>query len=702
MRSYYLIGFFAFLLCHTLVAADFSYRVTGSSESGYRVCFSNSDGVTKLLSPEEGLWSVSFGFSDGAPTDWRHIQAVRKEVLDSGALVLSGSLPLEKGEITFRDTYSEEKGLLRGVRRIEYHGDKALENLTLSVRFCFFGDSPQVFLPGILYYGNPSGEKNTPNNVPAYHALPGEFALFEEHRYPIPVACFEDSQEKVGAALYSLPSPVQRGAVADQWWSLGTCSLTEQTHELDLYSGFVGYNHTLSVVKALQLEPLPYPPATMTLAPGMVVEKTFWLDLWSIPEEGTAFQKTVQKGVELFEPFSTDGLPRVDDILRSKFRFALSRWIEGDGYAGFNMYPPEDRKRIVMGWCGQADSCGYSFIRLAPELSAYSGIPQEEIYDKVQRSLDHLTTSPVDEDGFSVAFDVPNCRWDLGRKDPVSMGQGMYNFAKAIEAGRDVPSLDTSKWESFLKKASVAVSRRILSENWSPRSTAEAFFIAPLALSARIFSDDPDQSALFLQAAKKGAAYYYERHHSMREPYWGGTLDASSEDKEGAWAAFQAFLTMYETTGEEIYLGWSQHAAEVMLSYLVVWDIPFSQGRLADHSFKTRGWTVVSPQNQHLDVFGVLFAPEVRRLGELTGNEAYQKVSEVMFRSCGQLIDEYGSQGEQIQQTNYTQDHQLLKSEEDVDVLSFRGGYVESWTVFWITAHFLNAAARMKEYHGFF
>ena len=31
------------------------------------------------------------------------------------------------------------------------------------------------------------------------------------------------------------------------------------------------------------------------------------------------------------------------------------------------------------------------------------------------------------------------------------------------------------------------------------------------------------------------------------------------------------------------------------------------------------------------------------------------------------------------------------------DVLKLRGGYSESWTVFWITAHFLNAAARFSE-----
>ncbi|MBQ1454681.1 MAG: hypothetical protein IIZ25_02385, partial [Thermoguttaceae bacterium] len=96
--------------------------------------------------------------------------------------------------------------------------------------------------------------------------------------------------------------------------------------------------------------------------------------------------------------------------------------------------------------------------------------------------------------------------------------------------------------------------------------------------------------------------------------------------------------------------------------------------------------------NQHLDVYGVLFAPEVKRLGELTGIDSFKKVSEGMFRSCGQLIDEFGSQGEQIQQTNFAQAGDMS------DVLKLRGGYNESWTVFWITAHFLNAAARFAEY----
>ena len=74
-----------------------------------------------------------------------------------------------------------------------------------------------------------------------------------------------------------------------------------------------------------------------------------------------------------------------------------------------------------------------------------------------------------------------------------------------------------------------------------------------------------------------------------------------------------------------------------------------------------------------------------------SGDEALKRLALVMYRSCGQLIDPFGSHGEQPQHTNYAQRGDVS------DIFALRGGYVETWTVFWITAHFLNAAARFQE-----
>jgi hypothetical protein len=177
----------------------------------------------------------------------------------------------------------------------------------------------------------------------------------------------------------------------------------------------------------------------------------------------------------------------------------------------------------------------------------------------------------------------------------------------------------------------------------------------------------------------------------MREPYWGGALDAQCEDKEGAAAALQGFLALYELTRNPEHLRWARHACDVVLTCVVVWDMDLPPGRLRDHGFRTRGWTVVSPQNQHLDVWGVIVAPDIYRLAELDQREDLKRLAILMYRSCGQLIDPYGSQGEQMHHTNYGQLNQVQ------DVFALRGSYNEQWTVFWITAHFLNAAARFLE-----
>ena len=102
-----------------------------------------------------------------------------------------------------------------------------------------------------------------------------------------------------------------------------------------------------------------------------------------------------------------------------------------------------------------------------------------------------------------------------------------------------------------------------------------------------------------------------------------------------------------------------------------MWDIHLPAGRLRDHGLKTRGWTIVSAQNQHLDVFGVVYTPELWRMGGYLGRDDLKRLAAVMYRSCGQMIDPYGSQGEQIQHTNFSQHG------DRSNVFRLRGGYSE-------------------------
>ena len=635
------------------------------------------DGKQIITSPKEGLWSVATGWNNDWMCDWHHASPERVEQCGEWCVV-HGKISLKQGELVLRDSYRrEDSGLLHCIRRYEWHGDSPLEEVTLSVRLSVAGSALMPCLPGILYYGNKNGAKVNPNIIPVYTGAAGEFAIFEEHRYPMPFAMLESASGGYAAALHTVPSPVRGAVLSDQWWSLGIEAYDDHS-DFVLYSGPIGYNGKHSVAKALQKQPMRYTDTYITLEPGQIVEKSFYVELYPIEREGTGFQRPIYTSLDLYKPYNADNFPTFEEIVKGKYDFAMRRWIEFDDTAvGFNMYDSSLRKDIVMGWCGQADSPGFSLQVLEKMVG------DSRIRDMVQRSLDYLSTFEVDSAKGIFAVGYNGEKFHGG--DPVSCGQAMYNFAKAVQTARKSHKYNTDKWESFLCKAADAVSNRILSEEWNPLSTAEGFYIAPLAICSKLF-----RNKRYLAAAERAANLYADRHLKMDGCYWGGTLDATCEDKEGSWAAFQGFLEMYEQTKKKHYLDWAKHAMDVCLSYVVVWDIPLPAGRLADFNFKTTGWTVVSAQNQHIDVYGVLFAPEVYKMGKYLKDSRLCRLAEVMFRSCYQLTDAYGSQGEQIQQTNFAQRGDMS------NVHKLRGGYAERWTVFWITAHFLNAAARFQ------
>ncbi|UCC96965.1 MAG: hypothetical protein JSW66_14105 [Phycisphaerales bacterium] len=641
------------------------------------------DGRDVLTSPTEGLWSVATAWQEGWPAAWVHAKPTDIERAGDWT-ILRGTLETPAGAWKLSDSYRPESGAIKCVRRFTWQGTETAKRVTLSARFHCPGKGSKALLPGILYYGNPSGGKS--GRVPVYSGEPGELAIYEEHRFPMPYASFEWSAPDglLGAALHSLPSPVPYGNLEDQWWSMGLIGREDGT-ELVLLSGPCASNGRRSVIKASQRGFVPYDNAYLNVPPGATIEKTFYLQAYKVSERGSGFQYPTRTSLDIFRPYSVEGMPTFHQIIEAKYRFAKTRWYEDGDIAGFKKYP--DRDFFVFGWCGQAAAPGYALLVLADMLD------DPRAAEMATMSLDFLSTAEFYDQGFYTWYNYRQKKWQQNRRRPelLSQGQAMLNFANAIRVGR-IKDLDIWRWERFLREACDFHAAKILSDDWNPLSTNQAFFIAPLCEAYEMFSVED-----YRRAAEKAGTVYASRHLTMDEPYWGGTLDASCEDKEGAFAAFQGFLALYELTHEPKYLKWAEHACDVVLTYMVVWDIDLPAGRLRDHGFKTRGWTAVSVQNQHIDVFAILITPDIYRLGHYLDRDELQKLAILMYRSCGQLIDPYGSQGEQPHHTNYAQHGKFARRLKAGDISGIRGDYVEEWTVFWITAHFLNAAAQFQE-----
>ncbi len=652
-------------------------------------------GVLCLRSETAGVFRVGAQIENGWPRHWDHgtIESVQRK---GPWLVLEGEVKTEHGVWQIQDSLRPSPNGFYSVRRWIWQGAQRSPPSVLAIHWLAPGHGKGVLLPGILYYGNPAGAASRAQGwqglVPVWKGEDGERLYFQEHRFPAPFASFEwpsgtppehrqgttlrPQEFGLGAALHLKPSRLPHSPTADAWWSLGVEHHAAGTLLAGL-SGPVVLNGQSGVVKSGQQQTSRWDRGWIQAPPGAVIEKESFLQAYEVPVQGFGFRTALAAALKIHAPFSSAGLPRVADIVGDKVRFARSRW--RPQYAprsGFAMYP-SNPSLYVMGWAGQSDAPGYALLQLAERLQ------DDQARAMARACLDLLCQAPFNEKGFLLAVDGESGEWS--RQDPISQGQAMDTFAAAIAVARK-QGLQVPQWEAFLQRACDVHAERLLDPQWHPRSTNEAFLIRPLFRASQLF----DQ-ALWARAALRATDHYGARHLSMQEPYWGGTLDARCEDKEGAWAGFQAFLAAYDATGEDRYLDWAGHACDVALSYTVLWDIDLPPGRLRDHALKTRGWTSVSVQNMHLDVYGVVYAPEVYRLGQLTQRQDLQDLALVLFRSAGQMIDADGSQGEQLQQTRFAQAGDLSDPDR------FRGGYVEGWTVFWITAHFLTAAAKFDE-----
>ena len=158
-----------------------------------------------------------------------------------------------------------------------------------------------------------------------------------------------------------------------------------------------------------------------------------------------------------------------------------------------------------------------------------------------------------------------------------------------------------------------------------------------LVMGYRYFGDKR-----YLQAAKLSVDYL-EKNIIAPSDYFSSTLDANCEDKEAAISAVTAtyYLAMVSKKARERshYVSLCRQAAYFALSWYYLWDVPFAQGQmLGDLGFKSRGWSNVSVENNHIDVFVFELAHIVKWLATETGEQRFSLMHDLIASSLCQLL----------------------------------------------------------------
>lgn len=163
----------------------------------------------------------------------------------------------------------------------------------------------------------------------------------------------------------------------------------------------------------------------------------------------------------------------------------------------------------------------------------------------------------------------------------------------------------------------------------------------PSATSTLIMGYKYFKDKKYLLAAKR-TIDYVEKNIISKSDYFSSTLDANCEDKEAAIAAVTStyYLAMV-TTGKERqhYIDLCKQAAYFALSWYYTWDVPFAKGQmLGDLGFKSRGWSNVSVENNHIDVFVFELPHIIKWLSSVTEEKRFEKMYDVIYSSLNQLL----------------------------------------------------------------
>ncbi len=163
----------------------------------------------------------------------------------------------------------------------------------------------------------------------------------------------------------------------------------------------------------------------------------------------------------------------------------------------------------------------------------------------------------------------------------------------------------------------------------------------PSATSTLVMGYKYFKDKRYLKAAKSSVDYL-ERNIISKSDYFSSTLDANCEDKEAAISAVTAtyYLAML-TKGKERdhYITLCRQAAYFALSWYYMWDVPFAPGQmLGELGFKSRGWSNVSVENNHVDVFVFELHHIVKWLAEVTGEKRFSSMADVIHTSLCQLL----------------------------------------------------------------
>lgn len=162
--------------------------------------------------------------------------------------------------------------------------------------------------------------------------------------------------------------------------------------------------------------------------------------------------------------------------------------------------------------------------------------------------------------------------------------------------------------------------------------------VIPLLIDLHDLTGD----ARFLDSARRGGDFV-ERAFVDRIRFNGGIHDSiyakpQLVDGESIIFCMQALMRLHRATGEGRYLAGARRAADLVATWIVLWDAPLPEGStLQRFGFRSTGWMACdAPGAGYIHPMGLLAVPDLVEMGLLTGDRAYFRAAELLQAGCNE------------------------------------------------------------------
>jgi hypothetical protein len=307
--------------------------------------------------------------------------------------------------------------------------------------------------------------------------------------------------------------------------------------------------------------------------------------------------------------------------------------------------PDTSRYRALMGFTGRSVESAYFLLRAAGEETGDVAARYRELGLAVLESFASLSMSPPESEGFTLDDGEPV----VGRDKLIhlrSLTEGSKYMLRAwqLERDRGQEHPHWLQWAIDLGDWLLSQERPGGGLPWT--FTLDGVVAAESTYEAVPFLVELSQATgerAYLDAAVRAGRYCWANGHN-RGYFVGGTIDNPNIiDKEAGTLSLEAYLALYEATGEDVWLRRAEAAGDFAETWIYCWDVPMPAG--ADPAalgwkpgVSTVGLQLIASGHSLVDAYMTWDVAAYARLARYSGDDHYMDVARLLLHNTKTML----------------------------------------------------------------